>query len=260
MENSSGGNGGFSQYETYKIMDAVLRPFKDKDWFQKLIWGAIPFFGSFMMLGYSLIYGRGIVERKDINLPKWDGNWGSIAVRSLLGICIYLLYGLIPFIVAVICAIPAITAMGAAGSKAFPFSFGLMIIPAIVWIILGLIFFIPLPIAVLRYVLTDSFGEAFKISNILKIIFINPGQYILVLLVLFAVSIVAAMANAVVNMVLGLLPCIGALISIAASGFVGGAIGVVNMSLIGEFYYHFVEKAGQGISSGAGTDIPSMIK
>ena len=188
--------------------------------------------------------GVGKVKSKD-KMPKW-GDWFSLFVTGLLGsiaLVIYMIPAMIVFVLGAGVAIMSFLGgsmlpegmIGTAGAGPsnevvaamvqanLPALFGALATAAPIVMfafVLGLIGVYLTPMAVLSYISTGKFGDAFAVGKIAKKCF--TGQY-------FVVWLVAMIVMTIVGMVLAAIPYIG----VGAGTFIGGIIGY---SLLGQVY------------------------
>jgi len=206
------------------IIESVKFPSTDVGWVKKILIGGIlliiPII-NFIIGGYYIKTLRGSIEGKP-GLPEWD-DWGDLFIKGLMVAIIGFIYMLIPLIVLFVSIGGAVTAAISSGD------FSAASISAIVGgsmfsVILMLIVCLVLPMALSIYAKEDSIGAAFRIGEILSRIKSVPGDYIISIIVLYALLFI-------VNLV-AIIPIIGWVIVIFANFY----ITLVASKMFGEVY------------------------
>jgi hypothetical protein len=206
------------------IIESVKFPSTDVGWIKKILIGGILLIIPIINLivgGYYIKTLRGSIEGKP-GLPEWD-DWGDLFIKGLMAAIIGFIYMLIPLIVLFVSIEGALTAAIASGD----FSAGSM--SAIVGgsmfsVILMLIICLVLPMALSIYAKEDSIGAAFRIGEILSRIKSVPGDYIITIIVLYALLFIVNLVAAI--------PIIGWVIIIFANFY----IALVASKMFGEVY------------------------
>ena len=206
------------------IIESVKFPSTDVGWIKKILIGGILLIIPIINLivgGYYIKTLRGSIEGKP-GLPEWD-DWGDLFIKGLMVAIIVFIYSLIPLIVLFVSTGGAVTAAISSGD----FSAGSM--SAIVGgsmfsVVLMLIVCLVLPMALSIYAKEDSIGAAFRIGEILSRIKSVPGDYIITIIVLYALLFI-------VNLV-ATIPIIGWVIIIFANFY----IALVASKMFGEVY------------------------
>lgn len=196
---------------------------EDEQWITKVLIGGlvplIPIVGGIAVQGYSYRVAQNVARGNPRPLPAWGefGDFLKIGFIALVIQIVYLLpvaiiYGILAFLTIAMAAVAG-ESEGAAGFVALISAclFTLVAIAAIVCSFAGLA-------AIMRYLATDSFGEAFKFGEALALLRNNVGVFLTLLLVIILAAIVAS---------LGAIACgIGALFTgFYASCMIGHAIG-----------------------------------
>lgn len=206
------------------IIESVKFPSTDVGWVKKILIGGIlliiPII-NFIIGGYYIKTLRGSIEGKP-GLPEWD-DWGDLFIKGLMVAIIGFIYMLIPLIVLFVSIGGAVTAAISSGD------FSAASISAIVGgsmfsMVLMLIVCLVLPMALSIYAKEDSIGAAFRIGEILSRIKSVPGDYIISIIVLYALLFI-------VNLV-ATIPIIGWVIVIFANFY----ITLVASKMFGEVY------------------------
>lgn len=206
------------------IIESVKFPSTDVGWVKKILIGGIlliiPII-NFIIGGYYIKTLRGSIEGKP-GLPEWD-DWGDLFIKGLMVAIIGFIYMLIPLIVLFVSIGGAVTAAISSGD------FSAASISAIVGgsmfsMVLMLIVCLVLPMALSIYAKEDSIGAAFRIGEILSRIKSVPGDYIISIIVLYALLFI-------VNL-FATIPIIGWVIVIFANFY----ITLVASKMFGEVY------------------------
>lgn len=206
------------------IIESVKFPSTDVGWVKKILIGGILLIIPIINLiigGYYIKTLRGSIEGKP-GLPEWD-DWGDLFIKGLMVAIIGFIYMLIPLIVLFVSIGGAVTAAISSGD------FSAASISAIVGgsmfsMVLMLIVCLVLPMALSIYAKEDSIGAAFRIGEILSRIKSVPGDYIISIIVLYALLFI-------VNL-FATIPIIGWVIVIFANFY----ITLVASKMFGEVY------------------------
>ena len=210
------------------IIESVKFPSTDVGWIKKILIGGILLIIPIINLivgGYYIKTLRGSIEGKP-GLPEWD-DWGDLFIKGLMVAIIGFIYMLIPLIVLFVSIGGALTAAISSGD--FSVATLSTIVGGIVGgslfsVLLMLIVCLVLPMALSIYAKEDSIGAAFRIGEILSRIKSVPGDYIITIIVLYALLFI-------VNLV-ATIPIIGWVIIIFANFY----IALVASKMFGEVY------------------------
>jgi hypothetical protein len=197
--------------------------FDDEEWITKILIGGIVFLipiVNFAAYGYMLQVGRNVMQDNPRPLPGWS-DFGDHFMRGLYYIVISLVYAIPIIIVSCIMQfiIPILGAAG--GDEAAAAGAGLMLVcfvPLI--IILSLVVYMLLSAALVRYIQTDSVGQALQVGTVWNMVRSSPGTYGMLLLVAILAGLVAS---------LGIIACgVGVLFtSVYAYAVIGHTMGQV---------------------------------
>lgn len=187
-------------------MDAT-RSFKywleDKDWIKKVLIGGavslIPVAGQALAWGYCLRQFKNETDGRELPLPEWD-DWAGDIKRGIvvfLGVLAYLVPVIILSIISGIfglfiprAVVGTVLSGGGAGLALISFCIcGIGIIQALYYIALA----IWLPAALLSFIQVGSFMGFFKFADIWGIIKNNTKNYISLMLVVIAASIIGGL-------------------------------------------------------------------
>lgn len=198
--------------------EAFKRPFQD---IKKLLIGTVLYLipiVNFLAFGYQLFCAKSAMK-KDYKLPEWE-NWGDLFVKGLLSVII----GVIYFIPALI------VLLFFAGTSFFAYlSLGMEIIPnltadlgsgLVVFVILALLAAYVSPMAIMSFVETFNFKDAFKFSKVFRKSF--TGKYFVTWLLMQLYSIITA--------------AIFSFIPIVGGGLAGFVVGVTAFTAYAEAY------------------------
>jgi hypothetical protein len=182
--------------------------FEDKDWIKKVLIGGvlniIPVIGQAFMWGYGLRQLKNVTEGRELPLPEWN-DWGGDLMRGIMVFLGYLVYA-IPLIIlsifsSIFASLGATAAINAAraGQASGTGIWGVCICGiSIINFIYGIALAVWLPAALLNYVNAGSFMAFFKFADILAMIKNNMKNYITVILMWLAATIVAGIVGGIV--------------------------------------------------------------
>ncbi|MGQ9828528.1 MAG: DUF4013 domain-containing protein [Roseiflexus sp.] len=198
---------------------------EDEQWITKVLIGGliqvVPLLGTIAILGYSYRVAQNVARGNPRPLPAW-GEFGDILGRGFLALIIQIVY-LLPVIVLygifalLTFAIAAVAGDSDAGAATVGL-LGLCLIP--LQIITALVCAGAALAAIMRYLATDSLGEAFKFGEVIASLRRNIGSFLMILVVSILAGLVAS---------LGLIACgVGVLFTgFYANCVIGHAIGQV---------------------------------
>jgi hypothetical protein len=206
------------------IVENIKYPTTDSEWIKKILIGGIlliiPII-NFIIGGYYIKTLRGSIEGKP-GLPEWD-DWGDLFVKGLMVAIIGFIYSLIPLIVLFVSIGGVITAAISSGDFSAA-SISAIVGGSLFSVVLMLIVCLVLPMALSIYAKEDSIGAAFRIGEILSRIKSVPGDYIITIIVLYALLFIVNLVAAI--------PIIGWVIIIFANFY----IALVASKMFGEVY------------------------
>lgn len=192
-------------------MDAT-RSFKywleDKDWIKKVLIGGVlnlvPVVGQAFMWGYGLRQLKNVTEGRELPLPEWD-DWGGDLMRGIMVFLGYLVYAIPLIILSIFSGIFGALGAGVVrtaletGRMSGPGIWGLCVgVIALIQFVYGIALAVWLPAALLNYINVGSFMGFLKFADILAIIKNNMKNYITVVLMWFAATIVAGIVGGIV--------------------------------------------------------------
>jgi len=206
------------------IVENIKYPTTDSEWIKKILIGGIlliiPII-NFIIGGYYIKTLRGSIEGKP-GLPEWD-DWGDLFITGLMVAIIGLIYMLIPLIVLFVSIGGVITAAISSGDFSVG-SISAIVGGSLFSVVLMLIVCLVLPMALSIYAKEDSIGAAFRIGEILSRIKSIPGDYIISIIVLYALLFIVNLVAAI--------PILGWVIVIFANFY----IVLVASKMFGEVY------------------------
>jgi len=206
------------------IVENIKYPTTDSEWIKKILIGGIlliiPII-NFIIGGYYIKTLRGSIEGKP-GLPEWD-DWGDLFITGLMVAIIGLIYMLIPLIVLFVSIGGVITAAISSGDFSAG-SISAIVGGSLFSVVLMLIVCLVLPMALSIYAKEDSIGAAFRIGEILSRIKSIPGDYIISIIVLYALLFIVNLVAAI--------PILGWVIVIFANFY----IVLVASKMFGEVY------------------------
>jgi Protein of unknown function (DUF4013) len=206
------------------IVENIKYPTTDSEWIKKILIGGIlliiPII-NFIIGGYYIKTLRGSIEGKP-GLPEWD-EWGDLFITGLMVAIIGFIYMLIPLIVLFVSIGGALTAAISSGDFSAA-SISAIVGGSLFSVLLMLIVYLVLPMALSIYAKEDSIGAAFRIGEILSRIKSVPGDYIISIIVLYALLFIVNLVAAI--------PILGWVIVIFANFY----ITLVASKMFGEVY------------------------
>ena len=214
--------------------------FEDKDWLTKLGIGAlitiVPIL-NFAWFGYGIEIIRNVMRAEPRPLPAWD-NFEKKFMDGLYIAIASLIYTL-PILLIICVAglplfLPAFTEnadlqgiLAGVGGVAF---FAVSCV-AILYFLADSFFF---PAMLLHYSRNATFGALFQVREILGLATKNLGQYATAWLVVILAGLIAGFLAGTIAGVLGFIPCLGWILSLAISGLAGVWVGAVLHHLYGQ--------------------------
>lgn len=196
---------------------------EDEQWITKVLLGGlvalIPFVGAFVIYGYTFRIAQNVARGNPRPLPAWD-EFGDMLARGFFAWVIQIVYllpvMLIYFLIAVLTAGAAALTTEADGSGGAGVLIGLCLFPLV--FIAAILCGMAALAAVMRFLATDSFGEAFKFGEVIASLRANISAFLMILVVGILAGIVGS---------LGIIACgVGVLFTVFYSQCViGHAIG-----------------------------------
>ena len=220
------------------ITKAFTYVFDDKDWMMKVLIGALLSIAGFLIIpgfiiaGYSIQILRNVKKGVAEPLPEW-AEWGEMLKDGFMVALAQIIYSLPIIIIACI-------AFGAAGGLASFENLDEDAIAAAMISTFGVVFCLILifgiamafisPALQIQYVKHGDLASMFRFSEIIALIRENISDILLVV----GVMIGTAFAFGIVSTVLGVIPCLGAIISIILSLAFSPYMAMVSGHLMGQ--------------------------
>ena len=157
-----------------------------------------------LIMGYMVRIYSGIKPAPEV------GNWVETFIDGLKFLVIGIIYGIPMFVITIIFMVPALMA---AINGDFMLALGSVGIGFLLLLVVGVIITLISAIGVIRFVHTDSMGQAFAFSAIFEHIGkIGWGSYIIALIILWIAGIVFDVIVLILATVFGLIPFLGGLL------------------------------------------------
>lgn len=238
-----------------ELGEMLFRPFKDPGWFQKVLIVAlmalIPVVGPIVLMGYQVRYIRRIIYRQNSReLPGYD-DFGGLLMNGLYLFLAALIFSFGILAVAGIAFLPFIGSIAALegmsndpGNAACGAAMMAFAIPLLILLTLGSIYSFFYPIIMVFYARNKEFGDAFKFGDMWRLISSDLGNYIILQLCVFGISMGVSFAASFVFAILGIIPVIGVLIAMFLGALMGVGLGLIAISAFSEFYFKNSEVLG----------------
>ena len=171
---------------------------EDEQWITKVLIGGliqfVPLLGTIAILGYSYRVALNVARGNPRPLPAW-GEFGDFLGRGFMALVIQIVY-LLPLIVLYgVFAFLTVAGAAAAGDSEAGAGvvglLGLCLIPLI--LIAALVCGFASLAAIMRYLATDSLGEAFKFGEVIATLRNHIGSFLMILAVGILAGLVAGL-------------------------------------------------------------------
>lgn len=232
-------NGGEKMVD---FVEAIKKPFSDlKTLGIGSIIGAIPLV-NLLVTGYGAKTAEDVMGKKN-KLRAWKvADLGEYIIKLIMMIIIQIAYMIIPGIIiaigfgsALMAALPTIMAnpgdLNAIANSILP---SLMVGGPIILVggILLLIAAFLLPMAIMKWLKKGKIGAAFGLGSILKNAL--TLDYIVALIVIFVYAMILVMVAGIIAGVLGLIPVLGAILSMVVMGGVTFALTTTQYTILAQ--------------------------
>ncbi len=196
------------------IARAFVYFFDDKDWVSKVLIGVLVTLAGLLLLplpilgGYMVAIARNVM-RGDETLPDWNDivrYWVDGLMLWVAGMVYTLPFWLLP----VILVLPAMFAGGLNQDLADALGMASMAISCLAIFAWALVLLLVSPVLTVEYARTGEFAALFRFGYILGRVRDCLGP----ILITLVTSVLAGLAVSVIGTVLGLVPCIGWLLSL----------------------------------------------
>ncbi|MBW6517176.1 MAG: DUF4013 domain-containing protein [ANME-2 cluster archaeon] len=206
------------------IVETVKFPANDNEWLKKIVIGGlimlIPIV-NFIAFGYSIKTVRGGIDGKSV-LPEWD-DWGNLFVKGLIVVIVVIIYMLIPLAVMFLSIGGGVLSLITSGDVTAA-SIGAIIGGSLISVFLMFIVCLLLPMALSMYAKEDSISAAFRIGELFSRIRSVIGEYIIALIVIYALMFIVS--------IIAFVPFIGWVVMIFAHFYVA----LVAANMFGKVY------------------------
>lgn len=235
------------------VNKAIRFVMEDKQWISKLLIGTLMavlgvlIVPALILQGYLIKIIRQVMNGQWDGLPEWD-DWGDL-LRDGFNVTVAQIVYTLPFMILMFIGIAmtgGIASMSGsedlaaiAGTGGGLLMFCLIILFAIAFLFLA-------PAILIQYAIKDEFGALFRFGEVMDIIRNNMAD----ILIVFLVSIVAAIAISVVMTVLALIPCLGWIAAFLIGLAVGPYVSFVTSHLYGQIAAKVLGNKAGGTLSG----------
>ena len=220
-------------------------PFEDREWISKLGLGAlislIPIL-NFAWSGYMVGIVRNMMSGVQEPLPNWD-DLGKKFMDGFILFLVGLVYALPVLVLSClplsIMVVPAILSgnqdMQGAADAVAGVGGALFAALSCVFVIYGLVLSVIFPAIMVVYAREGTFASCFKLREVFNIIGKNAGAFFTAWGVSIGAGLVVGLVVGFAQMVLGLIPCIGWVISLVLSFGVVVYTSAIYAHLFGQF-------------------------
>jgi hypothetical protein len=236
------------------INKAVRFVTEDRQWLSKLLIGVLMSVLGFLIVpalilqGYVVKLIRQVMNGQWDGLPEWE-DWGDLLRDGFFVTVAEIVYTL-PFILLMIIGIAATGGLASltgsedlAGLFATTGVLGLLCLVLLFVVALLLL----MPAILIQYAIKDDFGALFRFSEVFDIIRNNMAD----ILIVFLVSVVAAIVIGLVSGVIAIIPCLGWI----AAFLIGLATAPYMSFLTGHLYGQIAGKVLGNKSGGSVTGV-----
>lgn len=171
---------------------------EDEQWITKVLIGGliqfVPLLGTIAILGYSYRVAQNVARGNPRPLPAW-GEFGDFLGRGFFALVIQIVY-LLPLIVlyGVFLFLTVAGAAAAEDSEAVAGVLGLLSLCLIpLQLVVALVCVFASLAAIMRYLATDSLGEAFKFGEVIATLRNHIGSFLMILAVGILAGLVAGL-------------------------------------------------------------------
>jgi len=171
---------------------------EDEQWITKVLIGGliqfVPLLGTIAILGYSYRVAQNVARGNPRPLPAW-GEFGDFLGRGFFALVIQIVY-LLPLIVlyGVFLFLTVAGAAAAEDSEAVAGVLGLLSLCLIpLQLVVALVCVFASLAAIMRYLATDSLGEAFKFGEVIATLRNHIGSFLMILVVGILAGLVAGL-------------------------------------------------------------------
>ena len=219
------------------IAKAFTYMLEDERWVTKLGIGAVLTFFIWLLLpipilvGYSLAVLRNVRDGYERPLPEWD-DWGRLFMDGLFIMIAQFVYTL-PLLLLCVITGGMVASAGIAemseqlATASFLATFGLTACLFLLWYVAYI--FIS-PAIMIQYGRTGELGSCFRFGEVIAIIRRNVGD----ILIVFVAVLVVSFAYGAFTSFLSIIPCLGPIIGMVVSLFLGPYVMMMTGHLYGQ--------------------------
>ena len=230
-----------------QIGKAFSFAFEDKSWLTKLLLGSVvsivPIL-NFAWTGYIVQIVKNVIDGRPEPLPEWGDDFGKRFVDGLILTVAQFIYSL-PLVL-VICVtsgfmfIPAIISGG--GQVSDDTINTLLAGSSLLWFCLicllsiyALVLAVLLPGILANFAQKRTFASCFELGQVYRTVSVHGSSYFMVVLMLIVIALAAGLVIGGVGGVLGLIPCVGWIISLVITMVGFAYFGAVSGHLVGQY-------------------------
>ncbi|NOZ48474.1 MAG: DUF4013 domain-containing protein [Chloroflexi bacterium] len=185
--------------------------FEDKQWLPKILIGGLVLFGTILLswtvigliigigllLGYALEVLQNVRRGQAQPLPEWD-EWGDKAVKGIKLLVVYFVWSL-PLL---LFAVPStlVSFLGNGNNTGAVISL-LMFCLSCLMFLYGILLTVLMPAITIKFAENESIADGFAFSDIFRFTRENIGDIIIVVLVLWAVQIIAGIVGTILCLI-----------------------------------------------------------
>ena len=202
------------------INKAIRFTFDDEKWINKMLIGVVVLFVSFLIFPIFFLYGymikimRNVMDGLEQPLPDWE-DWGQLFKDGFLVFVASLIYTL-PVWLLMCCSLlfflPAASAEGDISEILAGIGVMAMLVMSCLIILFGIAYALIGPAIAIQYAREGNLSACLRFSEVIGMARDNIGDILITLLVLFGLSFVLSLV--------GIIPIVGWIISIAASAYI----------------------------------------
>jgi hypothetical protein len=160
-------------------------PFRDPDWFKKIVLVAlvslIPIIGQLMVLGFGLEVMKRVINHDPVPLPDLD--FGGFLVKGFLGFVIAFVYTIPIYIILIpVYVLPAITNASGGSNAGDWITILISCVCGGLSLIYAILISFMIPPAFGKYLTEDNFGAAFRFAEVFQLVRAAPVAILVALL------------------------------------------------------------------------------
>ncbi|NJP04432.1 MAG: DUF4013 domain-containing protein [Chloroflexaceae bacterium] len=166
---------------------------EDEKWIMKVLIGGlvslIPILGTLAGMGYMFTVARNVYQGQSQPLPSWD-EFGQFLMRGLYAFVISLIYS-IPLIILIF--VPMLIILPLAGGSGSEDAAGAMVFLALCLnlfiLVISVVWSVLIYVAFVRYVQTDSLGDALNFGKVFSMLQASLGTWVLLIVGIILASL-----------------------------------------------------------------------